>query len=471
MIFLTKPAFTTPTSSPVWVVLPACVCRFVRYALLSVALSSAAVAWAQPVASQPAASRIAIQLVDRIVAVVNREVVTQKEVDDRVLRVLMEMRQRGTRPPDQELLRQQVLERIIAEKVQLQFAQEIGLSVDDLQVDQTVARIAESNRLSLTEFRAALERDGLTFAKFRQEIRQEIILQRLREREVVNRITVAESEVDNFLADQIAPSADVRAEYNVSHVLVRVPEQSSPEEIERRRARALDVVRRLRSGTDFAQVAATFSDGPEALQGGGLGWRDQDRLPELFVDALVKMKPGEISEPLRSPAGFHVLLLMEKRGSGGASAATAPVQQQRARHILMRTNELVSERDARQRMMSLRERIENGADFAELARVHSEDGSASKGGDLGWIYPGDTVPDFERAMNALQIMELSQPVKSPFGFHLIQVQERKLADMSDERKRMEVRRILRDRKSDEAFEEWLRQLRDRAYVELRNDDR
>ncbi|NBS48594.1 MAG: molecular chaperone SurA, partial [Betaproteobacteria bacterium] len=167
----------------------------------------------------------------------------------------------------------------------------------------------------------------------------------------------------------------------------------------------------------------------------------------------------------------HVLLLLEKRGAGGASAATAPVQQQRARHILMRTNELVSERDARQRMLSLRERIENGADFAELARVHSEDGSASKGGDLGWIYPGDTVPDFERAMNALKIMELSQPVKSPFGFHLIQVQERKLADMSDERKRMEVRRILRDRKSDEAFEEWLRQLRDRAYVELRNDER
>jgi peptidyl-prolyl cis-trans isomerase SurA len=250
-----------------------------------------------------------------------------------------------------------------------------------------------------------------------------------------------------------------------------VPEQSSPEEIERRRARALDVVRRLRGGTDFAQVAASFSDGPEALQGGGLGWRDQDRLPELFVDALVRMKPGEISEPLRSPAGFHVLLLLEKRGAGSASAASAPVQQQRVRHILMRTNELVSERDARQRMLSLRERIENGADFAELARVHSEDGSASKGGDLGWIYPGDTVPDFERAMNALQIMELSQPVKSPFGFHLIQVQERKLADMSDERKRMEVRRILRDRKSDEAFEEWLRQLRDRAYVELRNDDR
>ena len=247
MIFLTKPAITTPALRPGWAALPASVCRLVRYALPSVVLSLAAAAWAQTAPSQPATPRIAIQLVDRIVAVVNREVVTQKEVDDRIQRVQMEMRQRGTRAPDQDLLRQQVLERIIAEKVQLQFAQEIGLSVDDLQVDQTVARIAESNRLSLTEFRAALERDGLSFTKFREEMRQEIILQRLREREVVNRITVAESEVDNFLADQLAPAADVRAEYNVSHVLVRVPEQSSPEEIERRRARALDVVRRWRS--------------------------------------------------------------------------------------------------------------------------------------------------------------------------------------------------------------------------------
>jgi peptidyl-prolyl cis-trans isomerase SurA len=227
------------------------------------------------------------------------------------------------------------------------------------------------------------------------------------------------------------------------------------------------VVKRLRGGADFAQVAAVYSDAPDALRGGAMGWRAQDRLPEIFVEALAKLQPGDVSDVLRSPAGFHVLKLVDKRGA----AALREIEQAHLRHILVRTNELVSEDDAKRKLTQLRERIANGVDFAELARLHSDDASAARGGDLGWIYPGDTVPEFERAYANLKAMEVSQPVKTPFGWHLIQVLERRTADASAERKRLEARKALRDRKSDEAYQEWLRQLRDRAYVEYRLDER
>jgi peptidyl-prolyl cis-trans isomerase SurA len=237
--------------------------------------------------------------------------------------------------------------------------------------------------------------------------------------------------------------------------------------VEGRRARTEEALKRLKDGADFAQLAATYSDAPDALQGGVVGWRNQQRLPELFVEALAGLKPGDVSGVFRSPAGFHFVKLIDMRGAG----APLLVEQAHIRHILVRTSELVSENEAKRKLLGLRDRIVNGVNFAELARLNSDDGSASRGGDLGWVYPGDTVPEFERAFTELKLMEVSEPVKTPFGWHLIQVLERRTADMSTDRKRIEARKALLDRKGDEAYQEWLRQLRDRAYVELRLEER
>jgi peptidyl-prolyl cis-trans isomerase SurA len=405
-------------------------------------------------------------LVDRILAVVNSEVITQYDMSERVTRALRELRSRGIPAPDESELRRQVLERLILERVQLQLARETGLQIDDLQLDATIARIAESNNMPLTEFRRTLERDGIPFNKFREEVRSEVVLSRLREREVDNKITVAESEIDNFIVDQ-KEAKSPSVEYNISHILIRLPEQARPEQITQQRSRADEAVRRVKAGADFAQVVATYSDASDALEGGSMGWRTQDRLPELFAGAVAGMKPGEISEVLRSPAGFHILRLNERRGAG----APYMVEQNHIRHILVRASETVSQDEARRKLLALRERIVNGSNFGELARLNSDDGSASRGGDLGWIFPGDTVPDFERAVKDLKPMEVSQPVKTQFGWHLIQVLERRTTDASAERKRLEARKALRERKSDEAFQEWLRQLRDRAWVEYRLEER
>jgi peptidyl-prolyl cis-trans isomerase SurA len=289
---------------------------------------------------------------------------------------------------------------------------------------------------------------------------------RLREREVETRIVITEGEIDNLLKARQEQQGG-NDEYNVSHILVVVPENASPEQVQARRARAEEVLAQLAKNADFRQVAAAFSDAPDALQGGAMGWRSTSRLPALFAEALAKMRPGEVSAILRSANGFHVLRLNDRRGGG----APVLVQQTRARHILIKTNELVSESEARNRLRGLKERLDNKAGFAELARVHSEDASASRGGELGWLSPGDTVPEFERAMNALKPGVVSEPVQSPFGWHLIEVQERRTEDMSRERQRLAARQELRARKSDEAYQEWVRQLRDKAYVELRLEER
>ena len=415
-----------------------------------------------------------IALVDRIVAVVNNDVVTASELSERVASAMRELRRQGTPLPERGVLDKQMLERLILDKAQIQLARDTGLRVDEVQVDRAIERIAESNRLTLLDFRKALESDGIVFERFREDLRQQIALTRLREREVDEKIQVSDSEIDLYLAEAagaaLAGAAGAAAEYNLAHVLVRLPEQAAPERIEQARSLAEKVVAEARSGADFAKLAASYSDGGDALQGGAMGWRSQDRLPEIFAAALKDLRPGEVTGVLRSPAGFHVLKLLERRG---ASAVIAPpVMQSHTRHILVRTSEIVSEADARRRLADLRERIvTGGANFADLARLHSEDGSSARGGDLDWVYPGDTVADFERAMNALKPAEVSQPVKSPFGWHLIQVLERRTADMSVERRRQMARQALRERKVDEAYQEWLRQLRDRIYVEIRLEER
>ncbi len=412
------------------------------------------------------AARAAV-LVDRVVAVVNKEVITQSQLDDAVAGAERELKRRGSEAPPHDVLQKQMLERLILDRAQLQLARDTGIRVDEVQLDRAVERIAEENKLSLSDFRKALERDGVSFAAFRDDLREQILLQRLREREVDDKIQVSDTEIDLFLEQNKAQGT--HPEFNLAHILVRLPEQATPEAIEAARAKAEKARAEALSSPDFARVAASYSDAGDALQGGAIGWRSADRLPEIFASTVEGMKPGDVSPVLRSPAGFHVLKLLERRETG---AAGPPVVQTHVRHILVRTNERVSESDARRRLADLRERIiAGGADFAELARANSDDTTAAKGGDLGWLYPGDTVPEFERAYSALQPGEISEPVKSPFGYHLLQVLERRTADMSPERLRLQARQVLRERKSDEAYQQWLRQLRDETYVELRPDER
>ncbi|MBL8451836.1 MAG: peptidylprolyl isomerase [Zoogloea sp.] len=407
--------------------------------------------------------------VDRIVAVVNSEVITRADLRMRVAQVTRQLSRQGTPLPAADVLEKQVLERQIIERLQLQLAAETSLRIDDVTLDRAVGRIADSNRLSMTEFRKALEKDGLSWERFREEVRNEMLLTRVREREVEARIVVSDAEVSNFLAH---PENTVgQEEYNLSHILFRAPEGATPEQLARLRAKAEDVAARIGRGEPFDKLAASYSDAPDALTGGNLGWRSAERLPGLFAEAVASLKPGETTAILRSAAGFHIVRVVDRKG-GSQSGVPAQVQQTRARHILIKTSEVLTDADARRRLTDLRERVvQGGASFADLARIHSADLSASKGGDLGWIYPGDTVPEFEQAMDALKPGELSQPIQSPFGWHLIQVEDRRVQDVSDERKRGAARNALRERKSDEAYQDWLRQLRDRAYVEYRTEDR
>jgi peptidyl-prolyl cis-trans isomerase SurA len=407
-----------------------------------------------------------VQPVDRIVAVVNDEVITQNDLGERVTMITRQLQRQGGQLPAGDVLGRQILERMINDLLQVQLAKETGIKVDDATLDRTIERIAQENNLAMTDFRAALERDGVKYVKFREDIRNEILLARLREREVEKDIVVTDAEVETEMARQ-AKEATSDSEFNLAHVLVLVPPQATPDQIEQRRRKAMLALSELRRGTNFAQVAATYSDAPDALQGGALGWRASARLPQLFLETLERLNPGEVSDIMRSPNGFHIVKLVEKRGK----AAATGVQQTHVRHILLRQREGLSSSEARNRLAQLRERIAAGADFGEMAKQQSEDSSAQKGGDLGWVAPGDTVPEFEKAMNALRDKEVSQPIQTPFGWHLVQVLERRSDELSDDRKKQAARNAIRQRKADEAFQDWLRQSRDRAFVENRYDER
>lgn len=411
----------------------------------------------------PAHSAARAVEVDRIVAVVNSEVITALQLRARIEQARRQLVRQGVELPPDEVLERQLLERLIVERAQVQLAQESGMQVDDATLTRAVERIAANNQLSLDQLRAALEQDGVSWDRFRDEIRTEILLTRLREREVDSRIVVTEAEIDNFIATN--PDAFSGQEFAVAHILLRTPEGASPEQLEAVARRAEQVMARLRSGEDFARVAAEVSDAPDGLSGGGLGWRPLDRLPALFADAVRNLRPGETSPVIRSAAGLHIVRLVDVRG-GGADAVQQ-LEQTRARHILIKTSEVLSDADAEARLLALRERVVNGADFGELAKASSADLSAAKGGDLGWLNPGDTVPEFQRAMDALQAGEVSMPVRSPFGWHLIQVIERRIQDVTDERKRNAARQALRQRKAEQSYEDWLRQLRDSTYVDYR----
>lgn len=407
-----------------------------------------------------------VELLDRIIAVVDNDVITRSELDDRIKQIVEQLQKQGTPLPPREILEKQVLERLITDRLQLLHAAQTGLRVDDAQLDKTIERIAEQNKLGMEEFRAALETDGINYRKFRDDIRKEILLARLREREVDNRINVTEAEIDNLLTTKASRQENVD-EYNLGHILVRVPEQASPEELQKLRAKAEEALKKLTDGADFGQISAGYSDAPNAMEGGKLGWKKPTDLPDLFQEAVKPLKAGEVSAIQRSSNGFHILKMLDRRGSN----IPLMVMQTQARHILIKQSEVMSETEAKHRMDDIKERLDNGANFVELARQYSEDGTASKGGDLGWINPGDTVPEFEKVMTELKPGEVSAPFKSRFGWHIVQVLERRQQDMSKESARFKARQEIKARKADESFQDWIRELRDRAYVEYRLEDK
>ncbi|MEY3747944.1 MAG: hypothetical protein RL194_1403 [Pseudomonadota bacterium] len=407
-----------------------------------------------------------IRKIDRIIAVVDQLVITENELIDRIQTVRSQLEKQGATVPPRDVLQKQILERLINDRLLLQYAAQTGIRVDDTQLDKTVERIAEQNQLSVADFRAALEQEGISYRKFREDIRNEITIARLREREVENRVNVTEAEIDNYLTTQSART-DVQDEFEISHILIRTPEDSSPEDLQKLRDKAEQALKELQAGTNFAAVSASLSDAPNALEGGNLGWRTATQIPDLFNEALKPLQPGELTPILRSPNGFHILKMTNRRGG------TSPlvVDQTKVRHILIKLSEIVSDSDAQQKMTMIKERLDNGADFTELARQYSEDASANNGGDLGWVNPGDTVPQFEQVMNQLAPNEISEPVRTPFGYHIIQVQERRKQDMTKEAARFKARQEIRARKAEEAYEDWVRELRDRAYVELQLEDK
>ncbi len=395
-----------------------------------------------------------------IVAVVNDDVITRHELDDRINTVVRRLKRQGTPLPAADALEKQLLENMIMNLLLAQTAKENGIRVDDDQLDKQLLAIAQQNHLpTLEAYRAQLEKEGENYAEFREEVRSQMTAGRLRARED-SKLVVSDSEVENYLANEASqPGRD--EEYHVSHILVVIPEQASAAMVQASEKRASEALAQLRRGANFAQVAAGFSDAQDALRGGDLGWRPSDQFPAGFREVLAKMQPGEISGLLHGPNAYHILKLIDRRKKSDSVIIT----QTHVRHILIKTSELVPDSDARARILEIKKQIEKGANFGEMARLYSEDGSASQGGDLGWVSPGELVPEFEKVMNGLQPGEMSGPVQSTFGWHLIQVLDRRDTDVSDEQRRRQAMMAIRSVKSDEAWQDWLRQLRDSAHVE------
>lgn len=403
--------------------------------------------------------------INHIVAVVNEDVITRHELDAAVKTAIGRMQQQGLQIPDQHTLEEQVLEAAITKRIQIQHAQEVGLSVAENELDETIHRIAEDNQMTLPEFHAVLESDGISYNKFREEIREEMIIARLKEREVKHQVNVTEGEVDNFLQTQEA-SAEGDDEYRLAHILILVPENMTSDQIQQRAERAEMALMKLKEGAEFAQVVAEFSDAADAKNGGIIEWRPISQMGPAFAQILEALQPNDMTSIVQSPNGFHIFKLLGRRTQ---ETPTVIIDQTHARHILIKINELTSESDGKLRILALKERLDRGESFEEVARLYSEDASASSGGDLGWLSPGDTVPDFERVMNALLPGEISDPVRSQFGWHLIQVLERRTQDISLDRRRQSARQAIRTRKADVVIQDWLQQLRDQAYVEYRLD--
>ncbi|MDX8380310.1 MAG: peptidylprolyl isomerase [Gallionella sp.] len=401
-----------------------------------------------------------VATIDYVVAVVNNEVITHNELKERLRTVIIQLKKRGTPLPGYRVLEKQVLDRMVDDRLQAQRAKESGVRVNESQLDVAITRIAQKSGFpTLAAFIEKLKTEGVKIKKFREEIRAEIVATRLRKREVEDKLVISDAEVDQYLANR-AKMGMTHEEYHLAHILVVVPEQASADKIQAARERADHAVSQLANGVDFAQVAAGTSDAKDALKGGDLGWRATDRIPPLFMNELRSLKPGENTGVLRSPSGFHILKLIDKRNG----SAPVVITQTHARHILIKTSEIVSGKEAKKRIMEIKARIDAGADFAAQAKRYSQDGSAQQGGDLDWISPGQTVPAFEEALNKLKVGEIGM-VESQFGWHLIQVLARRNTDVTAQQKRMQARISIASFKSETRYQNWMRQLRDRAFIE------
>ena len=402
--------------------------------------------------------------VNRIVAVVNDDIILSSELDNATRAIEKQLQEKGTPLPDQAVLDKEVLDKLIMESLQLQLAATNGITIDDSQLNAEIKELAENNGVSMTEFRNILERDGYSYQDFREDLRKQLTILQVRRMMVASTIKVNDQEIDNLLAT-LKSSGQGGVEYNLGHILIAIPEAASPGEVQATEARAEDTLRRLRGGADFAEVALVTSDSQTALEGGDLGWRNLGQLPSMFLDAVKSMQVGDISNLIRSSGSFHIIKLLGKRGDERHF-----VDQTKARHILIKTDEVNTDEDVQTRIKQLELRLRSGEDFATLALANSQDTlSAAKGGDLGWVNQGDTVPEFEEAMNGLAPGEISKPVKSEFGWHLIQVQERRTHDSTEEYERTKVRDLIRAKKYEEELFLWLRRLRDESYVEYRLD--
>ncbi|SEP13257.1 peptidylprolyl isomerase [Aquisalimonas asiatica] len=408
---------------------------------------------------------VVAQTLDRIVAVVNEDVILQSELEAEIATVHQRMQAQNQQPPPQDALIDQVMEQLIMERLQLAQANRMGIGVDDNTLNAAVQRIAQQNNMNLQQFRQAVAREGMDFAQFREDLRTDIKLQRLHQQQVQRQIEVTSRDIEEFLESSAGGADDM--EFRVAHILLSVPEGADPEAAEEAEARAEELLTRLRDdGEDFATVAAEASDAQDALEGGDLGWRQAGELPSMFQDEVMSLSNGEIAGPIRSSSGVHIVKLVDSRSSDQEI-----VEQTRARHILIQPSEVVSREDARTRLESLRDRIEQGESFGDLARAHSDDqGSASRGGDLDWVSPGQLVPEFEETMDSLEPGEISEPFETQFGWHIVQVAERREHDSTQERRRAQAVQQIRERRSEETLENWLRELRDDAYVEVRLDN-
>ncbi|MFN7122552.1 MAG: peptidylprolyl isomerase [Hydrogenophaga sp.] len=420
--------------------------------------SSALRAPAMPASS---ASRTA----DFIVALVNSEPITNSEVRQRLVRVEQQLTQQSTAVPPRDQLVRQMLEQIISERAQLQLGAELGIRVDEAALAQAEQAIAAQNQLTPEEFRRRIAADGVDINQFRNDLRNQILLRRVREREVDSKVRVAEADIDDFIRERQGSTDVASLQLNLAHVLVLVPEDATPDRVQALQARAQNVADRARAGGDFAELAREFSEAPERVNGGVFGLRPANRLPELFVDATRSLSAGSVAGPLRSPAGFHVLKVIEKRQAG---LPDVTVNETRARHILLRVTPQLTEAAAVARLAGFRQQLTSGqATFEALAREHSQDGSAQDGGNLGWAQTGQFVPEFEAAMSRLRPGEVSPPVVSRFGVHLIRVEERRQSTLSARDQREMVRGLVREKKADEALRTWAQDVRGRAYVEYR----
>ncbi len=399
---------------------------------------------------------------DRIVAVVENDIIMQSELETKLRTVVGQMQQQGIQLPSSSILETQVLERMILIIIQLQRAEETGIRVDDETLNRTISNIAAENKVSLSQFRDILEKDGFNYEQFRENIRNEIIISRLRQRQVDNRISISSKEIDNALSN-MEFQGKTETEYQLSHILISLPEAPTPDEEEQARLVATKVLEDLKAGQDFAMMASTYSDGQRALEGGDLGWRKKNEIPTLFSPQISSMEKGDISDLIKSSSGFHIVKLADVR-----SSEKHIITQTNARHILIKLDELTTADDAWVRLDQLKTRIEGGDDFAVLARSHSDDTvSAADGGNLGWSSPGRMVPKFEEVMDQLEIGEISQPFDTQFGWHLLQVLDRREHDDTENIRRTKASEAIRRRKSEEAHQNWLRHLRDEAYVEYR----